>query len=197
MKERKNKGKTEQSKACDYWTENIHASGLNTHTYTHRLKLFTINAGATASSAAASPDTALWQMKIFYTHYHNHHHDDYLLFTALAVPLQFISAQNKSGQIDCHHCARAAEQLPENRLYRCTWRNSWLFCVCVCVCTILLPWVFSLGRSAMLVISNLLWFQSPASCISTVWGLNSCHWHRSVVYILWVYASVSVCILTF
>ena len=54
--------------------------------------------------------------------------------------------------------------------------TDWICCVCVCACVraCVCVWCWLPGFSVMLVISNLLWSQ----CISTGWGLKSCHWHR-------------------
>ncbi len=147
----------------------------------------------------------LWKLKTCYTHYHNHRrHHCHLLFTALVMPLQFISAQNKSDQIDCACSDNTTSWAAPRGQTLPIWLKETLteFCVCVCV------WerdavarVFGLGRSVMLVISNLLWFQSSTSCISTVWGLNSCHWHCVRVYILRVCVrecmQVCVCVCAF
>ena len=121
----------------------------------------------------------LWQPKTWFTHYptYNCHHC-HLLFTALTRPLQFISAQNKSDQIDCacpDKMTSWSAQWGETFL---VWQKETLtefaVCVCVCVRACVCVWCWLPGFSVMLVISNLLWSQ----CISTGWGLKSCHWHR-------------------
>lgn len=83
---------------------------------------------------------------------------------------------------------RPAQWLQEDRLYRSAWRKCWLKCLCGFVYMMLLPgFLFLLllyfGRSVMLVIFNLPWFQSSASFISTGWGLNPCHCLQICVHI--------------
>lgn len=131
--------------------------------HTHTLKLFTINASATMLSAAATSDINLWQLKTWKTHYHNHHrHHCHLLFTALLMPLQFTSAQNKLDQIDCSSPDNTTSWSAPRGKTPSTWLKETLteFCVCVCVCVwkMLFARLFVLVRSVMLVISNLLWF---------------------------------------
>lgn len=105
------------------------------------------------------------QLKTYYTHHHNHHHC-HLLFTALMMPLQVISTQNKSHQIDCACSDNTTSRMAQGGQTLLIWLKETLtefyVCVCLSVCAcasaMLLPGVFGLGKSVMLVISNLPWF---------------------------------------